>query len=249
MSVNYKIHLPNFEGPFDLLLYFIKRDEIDIYDIPIAKITEEFLSYIRYIKLLDLELAGDFILMASHLMQIKAQMLLPKHAGIDVETEFEDPRTELVQKLLEYKQYKEASIELDSAFEYTKHIYYREAYDADIAQFSTDDNYKNATLFDLAKAFKKIIERNKERSVEHRIELATITIEQQADNIIQSVRAYKKISFLTLVENQPKVVVALTFLAMLDLVRNNQIYFYQIDNFEDIMITDEDFSPVETEAA
>ena len=98
----YKIKLPVFEGPFDLLLYFIKRDELNIYDIPISKITEEFLEYIRIIKLMDLDLAGEFIVMASTLMQIKSQMLLPRLQDSNGET-IDDPRTELVQKLIEYK--------------------------------------------------------------------------------------------------------------------------------------------------
>ena len=95
----YKISLPNFEGPFDLLLYFIKRDEINIYDIPIAKITEEFLSYIRLMQYFDLELAGEFIYMASTLIYIKTQMLLPK-GDVEIGDEIEDPRTQLVERLI-----------------------------------------------------------------------------------------------------------------------------------------------------
>ncbi|MCL5991067.1 MAG: segregation/condensation protein A, partial [Bacteroidetes bacterium] len=107
----YKLKLPNFEGPFDLLLYFIKKDEINIYDIPIARITEEFLKYIRLMSLFDLELAGEFLVMAANLMYIKSQLLLPRESsgdGVDIE----DPRTLLVQRLIEYKQIKEAARDL-----------------------------------------------------------------------------------------------------------------------------------------
>src|SRR3989339_526339 len=106
----YKIKLEQFEGPLDLLLFFIKRDELNIYDIPISRITKEFLEYVNLIKLLDLEIAGDFILMASTLMHIKVRMLLPRE--VDEKGEEIDPRAELVAALLEYKKYKEMSEEL-----------------------------------------------------------------------------------------------------------------------------------------
>ncbi|MFP4528160.1 MAG: segregation and condensation protein A, partial [Candidatus Kapaibacterium sp.] len=126
----YNIKLPNFEGPFDLLLYFIKRDEINIYDIPIARITEEFLNYIRLMKIFDLELAGEFVLMAANLMYIKTQMLLPRYKDEEGE-EIEDPRTQLVQRLLEYKQFKEASGEMAEMAEEQRYVYYREVFEAD----------------------------------------------------------------------------------------------------------------------
>ena len=106
----YKIKLEHFEGPLDLLLFFIKRDELDIYDIPISKITKEFLDYVKIIQMLDLETAGDFILMASTLMHIKVRMLLPRE--INEKGEEIDPRAELIAALLEYKRYKEMSEEL-----------------------------------------------------------------------------------------------------------------------------------------
>src|SRR4030043_1646260 len=106
----YKIKLDQFEGPLDLLLFFIKRDELNIYDIPIARLTKEFLEYVNLIKILDLEVAGDFILMASTLMHIKVKMLLPKE--VDEKGEEVDPRADLVKALLEYKRYKEMSDEL-----------------------------------------------------------------------------------------------------------------------------------------
>ena len=108
MSANpYVVSLSNFEGPLDLLLFFIKRDELDIYDIPIARITEEFLLYTQALQMLDLEQAGEFIVMAATLMQIKAKMLLPKPERGPEEDDEEDPRAELVRRLLEYRQYKE----------------------------------------------------------------------------------------------------------------------------------------------
>ena len=107
----YRIQTFDFEGPLDLLLFFIKRDELDIYNIPISKITKEFLKYLQYLKEMDLEIAGDFIVMASELMEIKAKMLLPPPEGETAE-EF-DPRANLVKRLLEYKRFKEVAEEME----------------------------------------------------------------------------------------------------------------------------------------
>ncbi|MFM8179210.1 MAG: segregation and condensation protein A, partial [Candidatus Kapaibacterium sp.] len=123
----YTVKLPNFEGPLDLLLFFIKRDELDIYDIPIGKITREFLEYIRLMQLFDLELAGEFLVMASSLMQIKVRMLLPKEVDEKgEEVPGDDPRAELVQQLLQYSQYKEVSREFSEREEAQRYVYYRQ---------------------------------------------------------------------------------------------------------------------------
>ena len=111
--MTYKVQLPVFEGPLDLLLYLIKKDEINIYDIPIAKITQQYLEYLEVMKLLDLEIAGEFILMAATLMHIKSKMLLPAEAKDEETPEEADPREELVKKLIEYKKFKEAASSLN----------------------------------------------------------------------------------------------------------------------------------------
>ncbi len=128
----YTIRLTNFEGPLDLLLFFIKRDELNIYDIPISRITKDFLDYTRLIQLFDLELAGDFLVMASTLVQIKTLMLLPSSETINPETgEEEDPRALLIERLLAYKQFKEAASELAVRAEEQKYVYYRQFFDGD----------------------------------------------------------------------------------------------------------------------
>ncbi|MCX6147331.1 MAG: segregation/condensation protein A [Candidatus Kapabacteria bacterium] len=231
----YKLKLPNFEGPFDLLLYFIKRDELDIYDIPIAKITEEFLTYVRIIKMFDLELAGDFILMISTLMSIKAQLLLPREKD-DNGDDIEDPRTEIVQKLLEYKQFKEASKEMEIMADVNRYIFYRNQYDIDISSYSQDDNYKNASLFDLINAFQKIIKRNSYIEPQHNIELFALSVEEQSGILEKEVFLKKRVSFYKFLEGKTKEIIVITFLAILDLVRNNKIYIFQDDLFEDINI-------------
>lgn len=143
----YKIKLDQFEGPLDLLLFFIKRDELNISDIPISYITKEFLEYVNLIKELDLEVAGDFILMASTLMHIKVRMLLPRE--IDEKGEEIDPRAELVQALLEYKRYKEMSEELSFLESNQRKIKYRGNFDSDlkVASPEYDTLLKNISIW------------------------------------------------------------------------------------------------------
>lgn len=228
----YRIQLPNFEGPFDLLLYFIKRDEIDIYDIPIAKLTEEFLDYIRLMKLLDLELAGEFILMASTLMSIKSQLLLPQVK--DEDDEIEDPRTELVQKLLEYKQIKEASEDLKDLEREHRNEYYRN-------YFPEDENqeviYTNTTIFDLLTAFKTAIDRIDNAQKEHVVELIPVTVDEQKEELKRVVDIKGRINFLDFVKDQSRDFVVVTFLAILDLIKNQELFIVQDDLFEDIIIS------------
>ncbi len=184
----YTIKLPNFEGPLDLLLFFIKRDELDIYDIPIGRITREFLEYIRLMQLFDLELAGEFLVMASSLMQIKVKMLLPKEVNEQgEELPGEDPRAELVKQLLQYSQYKEISRDFASREEAQRYTYYRQVFDAD-EKANTDEVYRNATLFDLLAAFKKALERRPEQITLHTVQLYPITIEEQTENILVRLR-------------------------------------------------------------
>ena len=148
----YKIKLEQFEGPLDLLLFFIRRDELNIYDIPISRITKEFLEYVNLIKLLDLEIAGDFILMASTLMHIKVRMLLPRE--VDEKGEEIDPRTELVQALLEYKKYKEMSEELSFFESNQRKISFRGNYSIDPKETYSDYDVSAFTI--LQKLLKKL---------------------------------------------------------------------------------------------
>ncbi len=232
----YKLILPNFEGPFDLLLYFIKRDELNIYDIPIAKITSEFLNYIRLMKYFDLELAGEFILMASTLIYIKAQMLIPR-PGVGDDGELEDPRMKLIQPLLEYKQMKEAANNLHLLSEDQKYTYYRTLFNAEQEQFALDNNFKNATLFDLLRAFKKATERTKVEEQQHIVELVPITIEEKVSFILDSLAKKSRISFfeITLKLNRQHIVV--TFLALLEMMKLQKVFIHQENSFDDIFIS------------
>lgn len=232
----YRIKLPNFEGPFDLLLYFIHRDELNIYDIPISKITEEFLSYIKLMQQFDIELAGEFIVMASTLMYIKSQMLLPRPKTDENGEEIEDPRTELVERLLEYKQIKESAGELRDMHNEQKYHFYRNIFDADINKITNASNYKNATLFDLIKAFQKLSDRQKEKNLRHIIDVESTSVDEKSKLILDMLNKKKRLSFYGIVNLKVKIDVVITFLSLLDLIRHNKIFIFQKSNFDDIVI-------------
>jgi segregation and condensation protein A len=244
----YKIRLPNFEGPFDLLLYFIKRDELNIYDIPIARITEEFLKYIRLMQFFDLELAGEFLVMVTTLMYIKTQMLLPKKVSEDSE-EIEDPRTILVQKLIEYKQFKEASIELNSLSEDQRYTYYRNLFNLDARTIENEDDvyYENSTLFDLLRAFKTALERTQGGIKEHVVNLNSVSIEEKSAYILQRLRIKKRITFFDLVRGESRRSIIVTFLALLDMIHTKLIIILQDKVFDDIVISERQFINEEVE--
>ncbi|MHB8580286.1 MAG: segregation and condensation protein A [Ignavibacteriaceae bacterium] len=232
----YKIKLDHFEGPLDLLLFFIKRDELNIYDIPISKITKEFLDYVNLIKLLDLEVAGDFILMASTLMHIKVRMLLPRE--VDEKGEEIDPRSELIQALLEYKRYKEMSEELSFFETSQRKINYRGNYSADkkISPPDYDILLKNVTIFDLAKAIKKVIDGIKPE-VFHEINKVNISIEDQISFIMNNLENETELHFLSLInEMGEKIRIVITFVALLELTKMGMIGIKESPNFNDFIL-------------
>ncbi|MBI5665416.1 MAG: segregation/condensation protein A [Nitrospirae bacterium] len=146
--------LPVFEGPLDLLLHLIKESKIDIYDIPIVDITRQYLGYIKMLKELNLEIAGDFLVMAATLIHIKSKMLLPPDED-QSEDVIEDPRTELVQRLLEYQSYKDSSLHLRKREEMWKNIFTRSIPDKDSLEFDSEPELFDANVFDLISAFQK----------------------------------------------------------------------------------------------
>lgn len=236
----YKIILPNFQGPFDLLLYFIKRDELNIYNIPIAKITEEFHKYIQIMKIFDLELAGEFLVMAATLMYIKSQMLLPRSEE-EAEGEPEDPRTQLVQRLIEYKQFKSASQELASLAEEQRYVYYRSLFEnsimCDEEKDNTAEEFSNANLFSLINAFKKALDRTDSQTTTHVVQQWKITIDEKYNLIRNALRNRASISFFHLVRNNSRPHIIVTFLAILEMIKTREIFIHQDASFEDIIIS------------
>ena len=233
----YKVKLTQFEGPLDLLLFFIKRDELNIYDIPIARLTKEFLEYVNLIKILDLEVAGDFILMASTLMHIKVRMLLPRE--IDEKGEEIDPRADLVKALLEYKRYKEMSEELSYFESNQRKRKYRGNFSADIKEAPNEYDIllKNVSIYDLAKAFKFAIEQVKEEPV-HQIKKLNVSIEEQITFIIEKLKEFPELHFFQLIESlKEKIRIIVTFIALLELVKVGRIGIQATPLYNDFIIT------------
>ncbi len=232
----YKIKLQQFEGPLDLLLFFIKRDELDIYDIPISKITKDFMEYLRMMEEMNLEIAGDFILMASTLMQIKVRMLLPREKN--EKGEEIDPREDLVKALLEYKRYKEVSEEFSILESEQRKIFYRGFYKADLKENppELDTLLKNITLYDLIKAFKKAMEKAEEEPV-HKIVKINVTIEEQMNYILGKIKENRAVGFVKLISGlKEKIRIIVTFLALLELVKLGKIDLVESENFNDFEI-------------
>lgn len=232
----YKIKLNHFEGPLDLLLFFIKRDELDIYDIPISKITKDFIEYLKLIEQLDLEVAGDFILMAATLMQIKVKMLLPKE--IDEKGEEVDPRADLVRALLEYKRYKEMSEEFIYLESNMRNYHYRGNYEEDEKETPNDFSVllKNVTLYDLIKAFKKALAQRPAEPV-HEIIKWNITIDEQIEYIASKIEEHKQLSFIDLMKDlASKIKIVVTFIAMLEMVKAGRIGLRESKSLNDFII-------------
>ncbi len=232
----YRIRLQQFEGPLDLLLFFIKRDELDIYDIPISRITKEFMHYLKLLEKLDLEVAGDFILMAATLMQIKVKMLLPKE--IDEKGEEIDPRAELVRALLEYKRYKEMSEEISLHEANMRNYNFRSNFDNDAKQ--APNNYeillKNITIYDLIKAFKKALMDMPAEQV-HQIKKWNVTIDEQMNYIFTKLKEKSELSFLELMlDLRDKIRIVVTFIALLEMVKAGTIGLAESNNLNDFVI-------------
>ncbi len=232
----YKIKLKEFEGPLDLLLFFIKKNELDIYDIPISKITREFMEYLHLMKQLDLEIAGEFFLMAATLMQIKVRMLLPKE--VDEKGEEIDPRTELVNALIEYKRYKEVSEELSIMEANQRKIYFRGNFSKDPKENPApiDTLLKNITIYDLMLAFKNVLLEKKIEQI-HEITTYNVTIDEQMDFILEKISEFKFLHFLDLIAGMnEKIRIIVTFIAILELVKIGSIGIKGSEKFNDFLI-------------
>lgn len=233
----YRVKLDIFEGPFDLLLFLIRKHEVDIYDIPIHIITEQFLEYLELMQILDLEVAGEFIEMVATLMSIKARMLLPRPVFGD-DDDAEDPRTELVRRLLEYKKFKEAASEMHEYEDHRRMLFSRKYFPPqnNVQEISPEEYLENVTLFDLLLAFKKALD-NMPKVTYHEVKKIEVTIEEQTKFILNSLQSKPMILFNDLVKDfKDRIVIIVTFLALLDLIRLQTIIIYQARTFEDIQI-------------
>jgi len=234
--MTYKVQLPVFEGPLDLLLYLIKKDEINIYDIPVAKITDQYLEYMEVMKLLDLEIAGEFILMAATLMHIKSKMLLraePKEEEASIE---EDPREELVKKLIEYKKFKEAAFSLKEMQLKQKDSFTRMP-GIEKPKPDAEENYFEASLFDLITAFSKVL-KEIPKTVFHEVIEDEFTVSDKIHDIFHMLVDRPTVSFSELFKNaKNRGEVVAIFLALLELVKLKEVVVKQDTPFTEIKIT------------
>lgn len=238
MSVqeSYTIQLEHFEGPFDLLLFFINRDEIDIHDIPIAKITQDFLAYMRQMQMLNMELASEFIVVAASLMRIKAKMLLPRQP-LNADGEEVDPREELVNRLLEYRRFKEVIDDLRALEDRRSRLFTRGNLSYELQRQANaafvDIELENLTLYNLYRAFQQVLDRaNRPKRKVHTIVRYNYTIRSQQKRIFHMLDKDSTLKFDLLFEHVENRVHAIVhFLALLELA--NQ-YIIQVFAMEEI---------------
>jgi segregation and condensation protein A len=240
-----RIHLPVFDGPLDLLLYLIRRDRIDIHDIPIAPITRQYMEYLDLMHELNLDVAGDFMVMAATLIHIKAKMLVPVDpTEAQGDEELEDPRDALVQRLLEFQRYKEAAGVLHQKAEIRAATWTRS--DAVLPRWDeAGEEMLEAGLFDLVSAFKELLERRK-TLLAHEVESSGKSVEQRMDELMELIREGESVEFLELFASQEtKADMIVTFLALLELIRIKRVRVYQRGVFGAIRV----FRPVGPDAA
>ncbi|MCO5247411.1 MAG: segregation/condensation protein A [Chitinophagales bacterium] len=225
----YKISLPQFEGPFDLLLFFIERDELDIQDIPIHQITEDFLDYIRSLEEMKIEVASEFILVAATLMSIKTKMLIPRKE-LNEDGEEIDPREELIQKLLEYKRYKSVLQNLELMEEERSKFFSRGGVENEQKEileiFDNDIELEPVSLYRLYKSFQKVLEDLKDRNqkIEHRVVPYNHTIEEEKEKLFDRISIKNLCYFEEVFEEcTTKIHAVFVFLAILEMVQ--QHYF------------------------
>jgi len=226
-STSYQIKLDQFEGPFDLLLFFIERDELDIYNIPITRITNDFLAYIHAQDKLNIELSSEFILFVSTLMRIKAKMLLPRKE-VDAAGNEIDPRKELIDKILEYKRYKEAAAELAEKEALRMLMVKRGNLQQDLAaigeQAAEGTEIQTVTLFKLMKTFEKVMQRLHEKNNKpvHTVVRYNYTMEESRDRLLSVVKKEKTVAFEKIfVQCENRIHAIFLFLSLLELVQLN----------------------------
>jgi segregation and condensation protein A len=232
--MSYKVQLEIFEGPLDLLLYLIKREELDIYHIPIAMIAEQYLEYIRVMRMLNLDLAGEFLVMAATLMQIKSRMLLPEEESEKEESD-DDPQVELIKQLVEYQKFKEAAENLEE-----RQIRQEETFNRgkdETMELAREEGFLlEASIFDLLTAFSHVLEKVGEEGFAEIVEDG-VTVNEKIREILDILRTKASLNFTKLfVGLETKVEMIVTFLALLELIRLKEIKILQAQRFGEIRI-------------
>jgi segregation and condensation protein A len=222
---SFRFKHPVFEGPLDLLLHLIKEEKIDIYDIPIVRITEQYIEYLELMQEMNLEIAGEFLVMAATLIHIKSKMLLPP-AEDDSEEPIEDPRSELVQRLLEYQAYKESSMHLRKREETWKNIFHRPLPDKDDFDFEPEPLFEEMSAFDLLSAFKELLKSAPVEVLE--ITREKLTVSDKINFLVERLEKEDGIRFQDLFEGDyTKMSLIVTFIALLEICRLGLARVYQ----------------------
>jgi len=235
--MGYKLKLEIFEGPLDLLLYLIKKDDIDIHDIPISQITEQYMQYISMMKMLDLDVVGDFLVMAATLMQIKSRMLLPPDPNEQPEEEL-DPRDELARRLLEYKNFKEIAEALKKKETLQQDFFGRNIDPGALQQLREESReiYYEASLFDLISALSEALKKAPEEVI-HEIITEEFTVEKKLHDILHLLLKESPIRLQDLFERaRTKIEIIVTFLAVLELIRLKELIAVQKGVFGEIEV-------------
>ena len=233
----YRVQIQDFEGPLDLLLFFIRRDELDVYDIPIARITDEFLEYVRLLEEIDLDNVGDFIYMAALLISIKVRMLLPR-PEVDEEGEPIDPRRELVERLLEYMRYKEAAEQLELAHE-RRGAFFTRGQAASVEEASMGEGPEellNASVFHLVGALRRVLTETADTEPVHAVSAVEYSVEEQHVYILAQLREKGRVRFLEIAEHTDKGFVIATFLAVLEMARNGEAWLALTETGDDFYV-------------
>lgn len=247
-AARYTVHLEQFEGPLDLLLYLIQRDELDIYDIPIRHITKTYLSYIDLLDVFELDNAGEFLVMASTLMRIKARMLLPISRP-EEDDEDGDPRAELVARLLEYKKFKEAAGELERSEAQRRDYHYR----GQAFPFPVEDDEPpelSLSMFDLLGALRTVLEQVQQEG-SHHVYTEVYTVQAQQEAIVSALaRAEGKLRFTEVfTEMKVKMQVVVTFVAMLELMKAGRLRAQQNGPWDEIWLSEPPADEMPTDEA
>ncbi|MGZ3523150.1 MAG: segregation and condensation protein A [Thermodesulfobacteriota bacterium] len=233
-KIGYTFRLDGFEGPLDLLLHLIQKNELDIFNIPIALITEQYLEYLQLMKVLNLDTAGEYLLMASTLLHIKSRMLLPKSSEGEEEEE-EDPRAELVRRLLEYQKYKQAASELERRPLLDRDVFIRLT---PTGSQEPEEERIEVNLFELLEAFQEVLKRVKPKAI-HEVILEHLSVEDKIQEILALLeKENRSMAFHRLFsEEASRRVVVVTLLAILELVKMKRIRIFQMAPFEAIRIS------------
>lgn len=233
--MEYAVKIDAFEGPLDLLLHLIKESKVDIWNIKIVDITDQYLNYIKSMERLNLNIASEYLVMASELMEMKSKMLLPRYEEESSEEE-EDPREQLIQKLIEYQKYKDMTKNFKE-LEEVRHEFYTKAPES-LKDYIDDDTIvsSDVTLDDLMNAFQKFLKRKQlEKPLSTTVTKREITVEERRTSIRNILKTKKKVDFFELFDEITKEYIVVTFLAILEMAKKQELMIYQENNFQQII--------------